>query len=55
MEIRGKGGFTLLELLIVICIIGILSGLAYLGQDIFRRAQITSITRQLHADNSQRG
>jgi prepilin-type N-terminal cleavage/methylation domain-containing protein len=50
MKESGKGGFTLLELLMVICIAGILSGFAYLSQDLIRREQITSITRQLHAD-----
>jgi prepilin-type N-terminal cleavage/methylation domain-containing protein len=50
MEIKGECGFTLLELLMVICIAGILSGFAYLGQDLIYRAQIASITRQLHAD-----
>jgi prepilin-type N-terminal cleavage/methylation domain-containing protein len=50
MKNRGTGGFTLLELMMVICIAGILSGFAYLGKDLIRKEQVSNITRQLHAD-----
>lgn len=50
MEKRSTDGFTILELMVVVCIAGILSGFAYLGKDLIRREQVSSITHELLAD-----
>jgi prepilin-type N-terminal cleavage/methylation domain-containing protein len=50
MKCHGSKGFTLLEVLIVICIAGILSGFTYLGKDILNRGKVMSVTNELLAD-----
>ncbi len=46
----GSRGFTLLEMIVVISIVGTLSGMAYLGKDFINRERVSSITRELIAD-----
>lgn len=48
--ITGEQGFTLLELLIVLLIMGVLSSLAYFNMDFYRNARVDSRTKELFAD-----
>lgn len=50
MKNKGMKGFTFLELMIVICIAGILSGFAYLGHDLIQHEKVSSLSRELLAD-----
>lgn len=50
MKNRGMKGVSMLELMIVICIAGGLSGFAYFGNDMIQREKVSSISRELLAD-----
>jgi prepilin-type N-terminal cleavage/methylation domain-containing protein len=50
MDTRGMRGVTVIELMVVICIAGILSGFAYIGTEMIHKEQVSSAARELLAD-----
>ncbi len=50
MRNSGIKGFTMLELMVVICIMAVLMGFAYGGTDMVRRARISKVTQELLSD-----
>jgi len=50
---NNENGFTLIEVLIVMVIIGIMSAFASLGYDLVRKQRLSSATRELVADIQQ--
>ena len=50
MRSTGARGFTIVEVLVLICIIGVLSGFTVVSKELIRKAYVTSITKELYAD-----